>query len=101
MGGLSRASLWLGKKQDSARMGHEKSATPKREIYKKERGIVMVGIMIPMPYMCHIGKDKDCPLMGDKCNCNLMPESGNYMTLAEQYEHCPLIDLTQYDDDLK
>ena len=54
----------------------------------------MIAIDMPMPYMCHIGKDKDCPLMGDKCNCNLMPESGDYMTLAEQYEHCPLIDLT-------
>ena len=57
----------------------------------------MIGIDIPMPYMCHIGKDKDykdCPLMGDKCNCNLLPESSNYLTLYEQFKHCPIIDLS-------
>lgn len=54
----------------------------------------MIAIDMPMPIDCHIGKDKDCPLMDDVRNCNLLPESNNYLTLAEQFAHCPLIDLT-------
>ena len=54
----------------------------------------MIAIDMPMPHMCCIGKDKDCPLMDDVGNCNLLPESDNYLTIAEQFAHCPLIDLT-------
>ena len=89
MGGLRRASLWLGKKQDSARMGHEKSATPKREIYKKERGVVMVGIMMPMPKSC-----EDCPCNDHDAWCGItLTEFGDDFCKI-RLPDCPLIDIT-------
>ena len=61
----------------------------------------MIAIEMPMPYMCSIGKGNGCPLADDYGNCNLLPESDNYLTIAEQFAHCPLIDLSQYEDDGK
>lgn len=53
----------------------------------------MIGIDIPMPDNCYIGKKK-CPLLDKDMDCKLQPESHNMDTLFEQFRRCPLIDLT-------
>lgn len=60
----------------------------------------MVGIDMPMPKDCFIGK-RPCPLMDDDLNCTQQPGAGIYETYGEQFENCPLIDLSAYEDDLK
>lgn len=61
----------------------------------------MIAIDMPIPHMCHIGKKELCPLMDEGWNCKLQLDSERMRTLDEQFKHCPLIDLTQYEDDLK
>lgn len=54
----------------------------------------MIAINIPMPHNCYIDIKMDCPLLDDNKNCKLQPESRKIKTFSEQFEHCPLIDLT-------
>lgn len=60
----------------------------------------MIGINMPMPDNCHIGKKK-CPLLDDGMDCKLNPDSRNVNTFYEQFKLCPLIDLSRYEDDGK
>lgn len=62
-------------------------------------GIRMIMIDVPMPRKC-----KECPLMDDDSWCRFI---GEYCDMRASWaaqcrpSDCPIIDLTQYEDDLK
>jgi hypothetical protein len=49
----------------------------------------MIQINMDMPDACDVCRFQDV----GGWDCLLNPESGNYSTYGEQYEHCPLIEV--------
>ena len=60
----------------------------------------MIGINEPMPKNCEV-----CPFNNDGWLCNLLgvvfDEDRNFDTGKGRLPDCPLVDLSEYDDDLK
>ena len=65
----------------------------------------MIGLNIPMPTSCEdcplCTQDGDCIAMGGDSLFDFLPPDAQYFPNGWKCGRCPLIDLTQYEDDLK